>query len=101
MVKSNKQRVYRRVQQPKAGKVVTGKPDAEKLACPVWEGAIGNVSDNRQRAGRLLHTSRKVAGISGIRWEKDDFLPLLGVQPPHRCHFSTTSLRDGGLVNEA
>ncbi|GHO87170.1 hypothetical protein KSZ_51760 [Dictyobacter formicarum] len=31
------------VHKPKTEKVVTGKPDAEKLACPVWEGAVGNV----------------------------------------------------------
>jgi hypothetical protein len=31
------------VHEPKAERVVTGKPDAEKPACPVWEGAVGNV----------------------------------------------------------
>jgi len=40
-MKSNKQRVYRRVHKPKAERVVTGEPDAEKLACPVREGAVG------------------------------------------------------------
>jgi hypothetical protein len=35
------------VQKPKAQRGATGEPDAEKLACPVREGAVGNVSGNR------------------------------------------------------
>ena len=46
-MKSSKQRVYRRVHKPNVEGVITGEPDAVKVACPVREGAVGNVPSDR------------------------------------------------------
>jgi hypothetical protein len=41
-MKPFKQRVYQRVQKPKAEGIATGEPDALKGACPVRKGVVGN-----------------------------------------------------------
>ena len=55
------------------GKVIKpGKPDAMKVACPVWEGMIGNVITTVRmwitRAGHLLH---RQAGRDGKSHESE------------------------------